>query len=80
VIKKTAPTVTTTAIMAAASMVTPKMTPEELVKFMHVAVASKYGNDLSNPTRVITNDVRSTLEIFKTGTQNNLPRQIVCGS
>jgi hypothetical protein len=34
-------------------------------------VASKYGNDLSNPTHVITNDVRSTLEIFKTGRQAN---------
>jgi hypothetical protein len=42
---------------------------------MDVAVASKYGNDLSNPTRVITNDVSSTLEIFKTDIQNNLPRR-----
>jgi hypothetical protein len=52
------------------------MTPKELVKFMDVAVASKYGNDLSNITRVITDDVRSTLETFKTDLQNTLPKQI----
>jgi hypothetical protein len=36
------------------SMVTPNLTPEELVKFMNVAVVSKYGNDLTNFTRTIT--------------------------
>jgi hypothetical protein len=76
VIKKTAPTITTTSTTAAASTVTPSMTPEELVKLMDVAVASKYGNDLSSLTRVITDDVRSTLESFKTNLQNTLPRQI----
>jgi hypothetical protein len=76
VIKKTAPTVMTTATMAMACMVTPNMTPKELVKFMDVAVASKYGNDLSNFMRVITDDVRSMLESFKTDLQNTLPRQI----
>jgi hypothetical protein len=57
-------------------MVTPKMTPKELVKFMDIAVASKYGNNLSNLTRDITNDVHSMLESFKTDLQNALPRQI----
>jgi hypothetical protein len=76
VIKKTAPTVKTTATTATASTVTPNMTPEELVKFMDVAVASKYGNDLSNFTRVNTDDVRNTLESFKTNLQNTLPRHI----
>jgi hypothetical protein len=47
-------------------MVTPNMTPEELVKFMDVLVASKYGNDLSNLMHIITDDVCSTLESFKT--------------
>jgi hypothetical protein len=75
VVKKTAPIVTTTATTATTSMVTPKMTPEELVKFMDVAVASKYSNNLSNFTRVIIDDVRSTLESFKTDLQNTLPRQ-----
>jgi hypothetical protein len=76
VIKKTAPTITPTATTAMASMVTPNMTPDELVMFVDVAVASKYGNDLSNFTCVITDDVRSTLESFKTGLQNTWPRQI----
>jgi hypothetical protein len=52
------------------------MTPKEFVKFMDVAVTSKYGNDLSTLTRVITNDVRSTLESFKTDLQNTLSWQI----
>jgi hypothetical protein len=66
----------TTTTTVAASMVTPNMTPEELVKFIDVAVSSKYGNDLSNLMRVITDDVRSTLESFKTDLQNAFPRQI----
>jgi hypothetical protein len=41
VIKKTAPIVTTTTTTATASTITPNMTPEELVKFMDVTVASK---------------------------------------
>jgi hypothetical protein len=76
VIKKTTPTITTTMTMAAVSTGTPNMTPEALVKFMDVVVASKYGTDLSNLTRVITDDVCSTLESFKIVLQNALPRQI----
>jgi hypothetical protein len=56
--------------------VTPNLTPEELVKFMDVAVASKYGNDLTNFTRTITEEVHSALDTFKTDLQNMLPRQI----
>jgi hypothetical protein len=44
---------TVSAIMTmttATSMVTPNHTPEQLVKFMDVVVASKYGNDLMNFT------------------------------
>jgi hypothetical protein len=70
------PTITTTAITAAVSTVTPNMTPEELVKFMDVAGASKYGNDLSTLACVNTDDVRSMLESFKPNLQNILPRQI----
>jgi hypothetical protein len=76
VIKKSAPIITTTTTTATASTVTPNMTPEELVKFMDIAVASKYVNDVSNLTRVITDDVRSTLDSFETDRQNTLPRQI----
>jgi hypothetical protein len=56
--------------------VTPNLTPEELVKFMDVAIASKYGNDLTNFTRTITEEVRSTLDTFKTDLQNTLPQHI----
>jgi hypothetical protein len=74
VIKKTVPAIMTA--KTATSMVTPNLTPEELAKFMDVAVASKYGNDLMNFTCTITKEVRSTLDTFKTDLQNMLPRQI----
>jgi hypothetical protein len=74
VIKKMVPVITTTA--TATSMVTPNLTSEELVKFMDVAVASKYGNDLMNFTRTITEEVCSTSDTFKTNLQNTLPWQI----
>jgi hypothetical protein len=74
VIKKTVPAVMTTT--TAISMVTPNLTHEELVKFKDVAVASKYGNDLTNFTRTITEEVRSTLDTFKTDLQIMLPHQI----
>jgi hypothetical protein len=74
VIKKTAPAIT---MMATATpTVTPNLTPEEFVKFMDVAVASKYRNDLMNFTRTITEEVCSTLDTFKTDLQNTLPQQI----
>jgi hypothetical protein len=71
VIKKTIPTIIATP--TATSMVTPNLTPEELVKFMDVMVASKYGNDLMNFTRTITEEVHSTLDTFKIDLQNTLP-------
>jgi hypothetical protein len=74
VIKKIVPAITTMAITT--STVTPNLTPEELVKFMDVEVASKYENDLTNFTRTITEEVRSTLDTFKTDLQNTLPQQI----
>jgi hypothetical protein len=74
VIKKTAPMITTTA--TAIPMVTPNLTPEELVKFMDAAVASKYGNDIGNFTHTITEQVCNTLDTVKTDLQNTLPRQI----
>jgi hypothetical protein len=43
---------------------------------MDMAVASKYGNDLTNFTHTITEEVRSILDTFKTDLQNTLPRQI----
>jgi hypothetical protein len=72
--KKTVLAITTTA--TATSMVTPNLTPEELVKFMDAAVASKYRNDLMNFTRTIIEEVRSTLDTFETDLQNMVPQQI----
>jgi hypothetical protein len=57
VIKKIVPAIMT--MTTAAPTVTPNLTPEELVKFMGVAVASKYGNDLTNFTCTITKEVCS---------------------
>jgi uncharacterized alkaline shock family protein YloU len=73
VIKKTVPAIMTTATTT--HTVIPNLTPE-LVKFIDVAVASKYGNDLTNFTRSITEEVHSTLDTFKTDMQNMLPQQI----
>jgi hypothetical protein len=64
VIKKIVPAIKTAAI--ATPMVIPNLTPEELVKFMDVVVTSNYGNDLTNFTHTITEEVRSTLDTFKT--------------
>jgi hypothetical protein len=74
VIKKTVPTIMTMA--TATCTVTPKLTPKELVKFMNIAVASKYGNDLTNFTHTITEEVRSTLDTFISDLQNMLPWQV----
>jgi hypothetical protein len=73
VIKKTIVAITTMA--TAITTVSTNLTPEELVKFMDVAVASKYVYDPTNITRTIT-EVRSTLHTFKTDLQNTLPQQI----
>jgi hypothetical protein len=73
VIKKTIPTSMTTT--TATSTVTLILTLEELVQFMDVAVASKFGNDLTNFTHAIT-EVRCTLDTIETDLQNMLPRQI----
>jgi hypothetical protein len=72
VIKKTVLGITT--MTTATSMITPNLTPEELVKFMDVAVASKYRNDHTNFTRTITKEVCSTLDTFKTNLQDTLPQ------
>jgi hypothetical protein len=74
VIKKTVPAITTMATTT--STVTPNLTPEELVKFMDVAVARKYGNDLMNFTCTITEGVHSTLHTLQTDLQSTLLQQI----
>jgi hypothetical protein len=41
-----------------------------------VSVASKYGADLTQFTHIIADDMRNTLESFKTDMHNPLPRQV----
>jgi hypothetical protein len=74
VIKKTVPTITTTTTIA--PMVISNLTPKELVKLVDMSVASKYGTDLTQFTRIIADDMRNTLETFKTDLHNTLPRQV----
>jgi hypothetical protein len=57
--------------------VTSNLTPEDLVKLVDVSVASKYGADLTKFTRIIVDDMRNTLESFKTDLHNTLPRQVI---
>jgi hypothetical protein len=71
VIKKTIPD-----IMTMAPMVTSNLTPKELVKLVDVSVASKYGTDLTQISHIIADDMRNTLESFKTDLHNTLPRQV----
>jgi hypothetical protein len=74
VIKKTIPVVTTTTTMS--PTVTSNLTPEELVILIDVSVASKYNTNLTQFTRIIADDMRNTLESFKTDLHNTLPRQV----
>jgi hypothetical protein len=67
VIKKTVLAIMTMATTT--PTVTPNLTPEELVKFMDIAIASKYGNNLMNFTRTTTVEVHSTIDTFKTDLQ-----------
>jgi hypothetical protein len=51
-------------------------TPEELVHLVDVSITSKYGADLAQLTRVLAEDVCSTIDSFKHDLYDNLPRQI----
>jgi hypothetical protein len=74
VIKKTIPAVTTTTTTA--PTVTSNLTPEELVKLVDMSVASKCGANLTQFTCIIVDDMRNSLESFKTDLHNTLPRQV----
>jgi hypothetical protein len=51
-----------------------QLSPENLVHMVDVSVASKYGADLTQFMRVVAEDMRNTLEAFKTDLNNILPR------
>jgi hypothetical protein len=73
-IKKIVPAVMTT--MTTAPTITSNLTPEELDKLIDMSVTSKYGANLTQFTRIIADDMRNTLESFKTDLHNTLPRQV----
>jgi hypothetical protein len=74
VIKKTVPAIMTT--MTTAPTTTSNLTPEKLVKLVDVLVTSKYSADLTQFMHIIADDMRNTLESFKTNLHNTLPRQL----
>jgi hypothetical protein len=63
-------------VAASGTKVDYPLSPEDLVQLVDVSVASKYGGDLTQFTRVVTEDMRSTLDSFKQDVNNNLPRQV----
>jgi hypothetical protein len=56
--------------MAAASApkVNSSLSPEDLAQLVDVSVPSKYGADLTQFMRLVAEDMRNTLETFKTVT------------
>jgi hypothetical protein len=64
--------------MAAASgtMLGTLLSPEDFIQLVDVSVASMYGADLTQLTRVIVEDMHSTLDTFKQDMHNTLPRQV----
>jgi uncharacterized protein YjaG (DUF416 family) len=60
--------------VATSTKVNAQLSPEDLVHMVDVSMASKYGADLTQFTRVVAEDMRNTLDAFKTDLNNNLPR------
>jgi hypothetical protein len=52
------------------------LSPKDLVQLVDVSVAIKYGADLTQFTRVIVEEMCSTLDTFKQEMHNTLPRQV----
>jgi hypothetical protein len=72
VIMKKANTATTSGIKVNSS----SLSPEDLVQLVDVSVMSKYGTDLTQFTRVVAEDRRSMVDVFKQDFNANLPRQV----
>jgi hypothetical protein len=52
------------------------LSPKDLVHMVDILVTSKYGVDLTQFTRVVAEDMRSTLDAFKQGLSGSLTRQV----
>jgi hypothetical protein len=63
--------------MASSSKVnSSSLTPEELVHLVNVSVASKYGSNLAQLTRILAKDMHNTPNSFWYNMDNSLPKQI----
>jgi hypothetical protein len=63
-------------VAASSTKVNSQLSPEDLAHLIDVSIPGKYGSDLTQFTRVIAKDMRSTLDPFKQDFNANLPRQI----
>jgi hypothetical protein len=60
---------------ASGAKVSTSLSLEDLVHMVDVSVASKYGVDLTQFTRLVVVDMKSMLDAFKQDFNSNLPRQ-----
>jgi hypothetical protein len=63
-------------VAASGTKVDSPLSPEDLIQLVDVSVASKYGADLTQFTRVVAEDMRNTLDSFKQDMNSSLPRQV----
>jgi hypothetical protein len=52
-------------MVASASKVNAQLSPEDLVHMVDVSVASKYGVDITQFTRIMVEDMRNTFDMLK---------------
>jgi hypothetical protein len=62
--------------MAAIPKVNASLSPEYLVHMVDLSVASKYRADITQFTRVVAENMRSTLVAFKQDLNSCLPKQV----
>jgi hypothetical protein len=63
-------------MVATSAKVNAQLNLEDLIHMVDVLVASKYGADLTQFTRVVAKDMRNTLDAFKTDLNSSFPRHI----
>jgi hypothetical protein len=61
---------------ASGAKVNSALNPEDLAHMVDVSVASKYGDDLTQLTWVMVEDLRSTFDALKQDLSSSLPRQV----
>jgi hypothetical protein len=71
IVKKADPTAASSTKVNSSSL-----SPEDLIQLVDVSVTSKYDADLTQFMRVVAEDMRNTLDTFKTDLINSLTRQV----